>query len=234
MNGERGTNSRSSNAFSGENQTLALAGYWPATVMQLVTSERYAAAVQICREHLLDQDLPLSGRIAYGLALFHAGQLDPAAEQFRHVLSVDPEHLAALKYLGDIAFAQGDEWSAMANYRRVMEIDPHTAGLSSPVRRIKNREVTRTISLVRHAEETSANEPRTSRMNSPQAGRRPQVLVSETIGDLYLTQGHPRQAAEIFHRLNDEQPSPRLVQKLKRAMDKISERESTHVAETNE
>lgn len=234
MNRERSVNTESSGAFTGENQTLALAGYWPATVMQLVTSERYAAAVQICREHLLDNDLPLSGRIAYGLALFHAGQLEPAAEQFRMVLAVDPEHLATLKYLGDIAFAQGDEWSAMANYRRVLEIDPHTSGLCSPVRRIKNREVTRTISLVRHAEETSANEPRTSRMNLPQAGRRPQVLVSETIGDLYLTQGHPRQAAEIFQRLHDEQPSPRLAQKLNKAMDKISERESTHVAETNE
>jgi tetratricopeptide (TPR) repeat protein len=209
-------------------------GYWPLSAMKLVESGQYAAAVRICREHLSDPDFPLSGRVAYGQALYHAGQHEAAAEQFRLIMAVDPDHLAALKFLGEIAFALGDEWTAMANYRRILDIDPHTRGLRSPVRRIRNREVTRTISLVRHSEETSADAARTSQTTVRHAPPRRAAIVSETIGDLYLAQGHARQAIDVYQRLYDQQPSSRLADKLASALDKISERESTHVSETNE
>lgn len=220
-------------AGSVENR-LASAGYWPVAVLRLVETEQYAAAVKICRDHMSDPDFPLSGRVAYGLALYGAGQLESAAEQFRLIMAVEPDHLAALKFLGDVSFAQGDEWTAIANYRRILEIDPYTTRLRSAVRRIKNKEVTRTIALVRRGEETSDDAIRTSETTARHAPHRRAMIVSETIGDLYLAQGHARQAIDVFQRLNDEQPSSRLAAKLAAAMDKISERESTHVSETNE
>jgi tetratricopeptide (TPR) repeat protein len=210
------------------------AGYWPATVMQLVTDEQYAAAVQVCREHLRDTDLPLSGYAAYGLALFHAGQFEPAAEQFRAILARDPNYLVALRYLGDIAYALGDEWTALANYGRILELDPLSDGLHCPIPKHRQRETTRTISLLRHAEETSKTESRTSRIAGREPARKQAVLVSETIGDLYLAQGHARQAAEVFQKLYDRQPTSQLADKLARAIDKLSEKEPTHVAETDE
>ncbi len=218
---------------SSEEQLLS-GNYWPLVTMKLVETEQYAAAVKICRDHVSDPDFPLSGRVAYGRALYGAGQLESAAEQFRTIMSQDPDHLAALKFLGDIAFAKGDEWTALANYHRILEIDPYTNGLYSPMRRIKNREVTRTISLIRHGEETSEDAARTSHSSVRVTPQRRALIVSETIGDLYLSQGHARQAIDVFQRLYDEQPSSRLAQKLTAAMDKISERESTHVSETNE
>lgn len=223
----------SEQSISDRNRLYA-AGYWPATVMQLVADEKFAAAVQICREHLRDADLPLSGLAAYGQALYHAGQFEPAAEQFRAILARDPNYLVALKYLGDIAYEMGDEWTALANYGRILEIDPLSDGLYCPIPKHKHRETTRTISLLRHAEETSVPESRTSRMAGREPARKPAVLVSETIGDLYLSQGHPRQAAEVFQKLFDLQPTPQLADKLARATDKLSEKEPTHVAETDE
>lgn len=213
---------------------LAVGGYWPATVMELVKQSRWLEAVQMSREHLNDGEMSPAGRLAYAIALYRAGQIDTAAEQFRELLAHDPNNLSALKYLGDIAFAGHDDWSALANYGRVLEIDPLCTGLSSTVDRPKRREVTRTITLVRPGEETKQRELRTSVVRTQEPERRAVVLVSETIGDLYLLQGHPRQAADVFQRLYDAHPTAELAQKLARAMDKISERESLHVAQTNE
>jgi tetratricopeptide (TPR) repeat protein len=176
----------------------------------------------------------MSGRAAYGLALYRAGQFEPASEQFREILACDPNHLLALKYLGDIAYVSGDEWTALANYRRILEIDPECRGLYSRIPKRGPRETTRTISLVRPLGETSAGESRTPRIISREPVRRGAILVSETVGDLYLSQGHARQAADVYKKLCDQQPTPQLADKLARALEKVSEREPIHVAETDD
>jgi tetratricopeptide (TPR) repeat protein len=191
--------------------------YRPAQAANCLSEGRYYRAVEICQEHLREETQSVSGRLIYALALYGTGQTDSAAEQFYQVLCVDPDNLVALKYLGDIKFTEGDEVAAMANYSRILEIDPHCRGLKSD---LKTTEIgsTRTITLSREAESSKEKEagiPTRWKIH----------FYTETIGDLYLAQGHPRLAAEVFRTLNEKNQNPRLAEKLAQAVSRIREKE---------
>ncbi len=152
----------------------------------------------------------------YGRTLYCAGQLESAAEQFYSILAHDPENLVALKLMGDIKHDSGDTVTALSYYRRVLEIDPNCCGLCSPVQRHR-RETTQTITLVRHSEPVPADAKETSNLRRIQ-------FFTETIGDLYLAQGHSRMAAEVFRILSKSNDNPRLAEKLRISEKKIEEK----------
>lgn len=189
-------------------ERLCTQGYRPAQAAKYLAEKKYSKAVEICKEHLSEEPQSISGRLIYALALYHAGQMESAAEHFYHVLSFDPDNLVALKYLGDIKFAEGDEVAAMANYARILEIDPYCRGLKLDVRETK-KETTRTITLSRQTESSITRQP----LAVP--------FYTETIGDLYLAQGHPQLAAEVYRTLNENNHNPRLAEKLSQAERKI-------------
>jgi len=81
-------------------------------------------AVMICEEFLPQQPGHMSGHIVYGQALFDLGRLDDARTVFETALTLDPENLIALRYLGDISRSHGDLESARHWYQRVLEADP--------------------------------------------------------------------------------------------------------------
>jgi tetratricopeptide (TPR) repeat protein len=83
---------------------LAAGGYWAARAARQLELGKYSEVVTICREHLDQEPHLISGRLAYGAALFHAGQTESAVEQFRRVLALDPDNIVALKYLGDVSW----------------------------------------------------------------------------------------------------------------------------------
>jgi tetratricopeptide (TPR) repeat protein len=197
-----------------DNETLVSVGYWPARAAAYLVEGRYSRAVELCRENLTDDSTVVSGRLIYARALYCAGQLESAADQFFQVLALDPDNVAALKGLGDIRFAEGDVVTAFAHYERVLEIDPDNRGLCSPLRS-KRPETTRTITIAR-GEETS------SEKTVPLL--REIYFYTETLGDLYLAQGHPRLAQEVFRTLNERQHAPRLVEKLTQAEKMIKEK----------
>lgn len=194
-------------------ERLAARGYWPARARVLITQGQYARAVEICRDHLESGPDVVSGRAIYATALHLAGQSEDAAEQFFQVLSRDPDNLVALKYLGDIKYEQGDEVTAMTYYHRVQSVDPRGHGLQCPVR-TKAVEQTRTVTLVRPAENPALPGP-----------IRTIPFYTETLADLYIAQGYPRLAAEIYRVLNERQNTPRLAGKLAQAEQSIRQKE---------
>ena len=84
----------------------------------------FEQAIFICQEFLPQQPGHMSGHIVYGQALFESGRHDEARSVFETALALDPENLIALRHLGDIARAHGDNETAGAWYRRVLESDP--------------------------------------------------------------------------------------------------------------
>jgi len=84
----------------------------------------FEQAIFICQEFLPQQPGHMSGHIVYGQALFETGRHDEARSVFETALALDPENLIALRHLGDIARARGDNETARAWYRRVLESDP--------------------------------------------------------------------------------------------------------------
>jgi len=193
---------------------LAARGYWPARAARAIADGKYSQAVEICREYVPENPGLISGRLMYGRALQSSGQLERAEEQFHFVLAADPDNLVALKCLADIRFAAGDELTAMANYGRILEIDPFCRGLRNELAD-RSRETTRTISIKRGSE---------AKKQVDQVTLRALPFVTETVGDLYLAQGHPRLAAEVFRALTINSNDPRLLQKLEQAEGRIKEK----------
>jgi hypothetical protein len=97
----------------------------------------------------------------------------------------------------------------------VLELDPLCRGLKSRVKK-RPSAAARTITLTRCAES------RPPRKKTP---LRDIPFFTETIGDLYLAQGYPELAAEVFRKLNLKGDSPRIAEKLNRAEGIIKEKE---------
>jgi tetratricopeptide (TPR) repeat protein len=194
---------------------LATEGYWVAEAAKYLEQGKYSEAVRLCKENLDEEPDLTGGRLIYARALHLAGQIEPAGEQFYRVLSRDPENIVALKYLGDIRFSEGDEPSAMANYRRVLEIDSQCRGLKSDLE-ARPGATTRTITLKRSHETPPAVSVR---------GLRKIPFYTETMADLYMNQGYPRLAAEVFRHLLERNENPRLSEKLATAEGKIHRKE---------
>lgn len=189
-----------------ERDRLTENGYWPARAAKLLEAKAFSQVIALCRENLDEDGSVWSGRIIYALALYHSGQLEAAETQFHRVLSWDPDNLVVLKHLGDIRHAQNDQFGAMSHYQRVLEIDPDCRGLKTELDS-RRQMTTRTISLKRTGEiELNKNS------QTP-----PIRFYTETMGSLYLDQGHSRLAARVFRRLLESGDNPRWQEKLELA-----------------
>jgi hypothetical protein len=89
------------------------------------------------------------------------------------------------------------------------EIDPYCRGLKSDLGAAQLQPV-RTITISHEAEPTVDD-------SDTSAPKWKIHFYTETIGDLYLAQGHPRLAAEVYGTLNERNPAPRLAEKLAEA-----------------
>ena len=192
---------------------LAAEGHWPAQAAQFLIEGKCSRAVELCKEHLNRQPHLISGRLVYAQALYRAGQLRSAVEEFYRVLALDPDNIVALKGLGDIRFDEGDDITAIAHYQRIMEIDPNCCGLRASVADHR-KETTRTITITRPGES----------LTQKKATLRDIYFYTETVGDLYLAQGHHRLAAEVFRTLAERNQSPRLREKLSQAEQIVKEK----------
>lgn len=81
-------------------------------------------AIELCRAYLPQQPSHMSGYIVYGQSLFDSGRGDEATAVFKQALTLDPENIIALRYLGDISRGAGDSAAAMRWYGKVLELDP--------------------------------------------------------------------------------------------------------------
>lgn len=187
-------------------------GYWPAQAERFLNEGKYSRTVEICKQHLSVDIHLVSGWIVYAKALFFAGQVDLAEENFYRVLSHDPDNLVSLKFLGDIKFRQGDEVSAMANYSRILEIAPFCSGLRSSLKR-KTEAATKTVVLQRKPEKA---------VKRNESNLREIPFYTETVGDIYLAQGHTRLAAKVYRSLIDKSSNPKLIDKLEKLEKEIN------------
>lgn len=175
---------------------------------------RFSRAVEICKRHLDQSPDHLAGRSIYARALYHAGQIEVAEKEFMRLLACDADNIVVHRYLGDIKHARGDFAAATAHYERILLVDPHCQALADPVVSSQRQMPPRTIAIKRPAEIVS----------DPVAHRRI-PFFTETIGDLYLSQGYPRLAAEVFRTLHEKQASPRLNEKLQKATQSFRDKE---------
>jgi tetratricopeptide (TPR) repeat protein len=203
-------------------QKLAECGYWVALANQALAEKQYTRAIELCRQHLADEPHLVGPRVIYTRALLASGQHEAAADQCHLTLAIDPDNEVILKLLGDILLSQAREIEGLACYHRILDINPHCRGLFSPLKQASKTNE-RFVTIIR-GEEIAEREKK-----APS----PVIYFTETIGDLYLTQGHPRMAVEVFKKLLLASDTPRLRQKLTLAEDRLSNKEEKNVSTTD-
>jgi len=201
---------------------LADLGYWVALAARAVEEKQYTRAIELCRQHLAEEPHLTGPRVIYARALFASGQHEAAGDQCHLALAIDPDNEVLLKLLGDILTAQGVTDGGVACYQRILEINPHCQGLRCELKKdsIVNE---RYVTIVR-------GEEIAERDKKPLANI---FYYTETIGDLYLTQGHPRMAVEVFRKLLSQTDTPRLRQKLSLAEERMRDKEESNVSSTD-
>jgi len=206
-------------------ETLVAKGYWPAEAAHFLSEGKYSRVVELCRENIPSQPDLVSTRLIYAQALYHAGQMEVAETEFHHVLSQDPDNVVALMFLGDIKNRQDDQFAAQANYQRILQLDPDCRGVKSErAGATSDRSTTRTITLTRKAEASA---------KSPKPPLREIPFYTETVGDLYLAQGHLRMASEVFRTLDRVSHNPKILEKLLKAEKKLGEKDRQNVSKTD-
>lgn len=206
---------------------LAKIGYWPAQASLFLSEEKYSKAVALCKENLQGNTSPLSARFIYAKALYHAGQVESSEQQLHIILSKDSEHIASLKYLADIKFQQGDQFGAMSLYEQILSLEPYCTILYSSyssIEKKKEQTTTTTITLKRQKE---------IRKEPSKKDLRKVLIYTETVGDLYLQQGFPGLAEEVFAHLHKKSKNPRFAEKLSLARENIKDKEHHHVKNTD-
>lgn len=199
--------------------------FWPSQAEKFLNQKEFDKVVDLCRQNLPNNPNLLSARLIYARALTYLKRDDEAIEQLYQVLSIDPDNVVALKILGDIRYGQEDVVSAMASYSRILEIDPECRGIKSdlPHREVEKEEETKKLVLQRAPE-----------MAVPvNAFLIERPFRTETVGDLYLAQGQPRLAMEIFKELSELHQNPRLREKLTNAEKMVAQKERRDVDQKN-
>jgi tetratricopeptide (TPR) repeat protein len=97
---------------------------------------RFQEAIDTCRTGLSHHPGYLSAHVTLGRALIETGELQPAEDELRRVLTAAPENLAAIKGLADIHHRQGEMEEALALYERALEFAPHDPDLEHLVGQI--------------------------------------------------------------------------------------------------
>ena len=190
-------------------------GYPAALACRHFAAGEYSQTVDLCLQLMEKDPECLSARALMARSLYHVGDLERAREQFQAILTYDPNHLVALKYLGDICFRAGQQVAAMSYYRRVLEIDPCCGGLNWPLGQIEE-DTTRKITIKRLQE--TAVPGRKEPLTEP-------VFITETVGDIYRDQGYYRLAGDVYRRLLSGSDNNRIAGKLKEVETKLGEKD---------
>ncbi|WP_419912657.1 tetratricopeptide repeat protein [Hoeflea sp.] len=78
-----------------------------------------------------------------GFSQRNSGNLDESAEAYTKALRLDPDHLGALEYQGELFLLTGDVQSALGNLQRMESLCPEgceeTGELAASIRRFQNQ-----------------------------------------------------------------------------------------------
>jgi len=168
-------------------------------------------AIQVCLEGLRDHPNYASARVVLGRAYLEKGALSEAEAEFLRVIELSPDNLLAHRTVGEIYQRQGRWAEALVHYQTVLDLNPF------------DREVKELLAELEASKDLSgegrvpAEEKVLEKEAQPQAplsflergplSEQEEVLATETLGDLYLQQGHRDRSIQIFELLLAKDPT---------------------------
>jgi tetratricopeptide (TPR) repeat protein len=153
---------------------------------------RFEEAIRVCQEGLRRRPKYAAAYIVLGRAHHESGDLLAAREAFQRVTQLAPDNVLAYGFLGQIAEAQNEIPQALDAYRMALTLYPFDKQIRGAVARLQERV----------GDETQSASPAVA-----EASRAPkEPLASETLAELYASQGLYERAAQTYERLITDAP----------------------------
>ncbi len=170
---------------------------------------RIQDALRICKEGLDHHPNFIAGHMALARCYLSAGLSDQAKIELEWVLQRAPDNLLALRLLCDYHARALNHQEHLYYLKRAYQIDPTNPQLAEALHSLDQRPATNL--------QTPRKELSPSNSPNDSAPR----LVSETLADLYLAQGHFQLAYDIYVELKAAQPTPGLEKKIHACQNKL-------------
>ncbi len=174
-------------------------------------------AIKICEKGLQRFPEYASARVILGKCYYDNGASERSKSEFERVLELDSENMVALKFLGDIFFAEDDKEKATRFYRDLLAIDPTNKEVKELLDEFDGEFSPKSIDL-----ENDENIERVTKETEP---------ATMTLAGIYAAQGYFTRALEIYRGVLKKDPDNREAQKM---IEQIKARESSAESEREE
>lgn len=182
-------------------------------------------AIQVCLEGLKTHPNYASAHMVLGRSYMEKGTFAEAEDEFCRVIELSPDNTLAHRLLGEVYEGQ-EKWEmARAQYQRALDLNPFDQEVKELLAKlwvkVPGEEERKVLSPA--LREGAITEVPIEAEALPLEGEitkdREEVLITETLGDLYLHQGHGDRAASIYEQLLSKDPSNEaLLHKLEKAL----------------
>jgi tetratricopeptide (TPR) repeat protein len=143
-------------------------------------------AIAVCRKGLYHHPEFVSGRVALARAYVDKGETDRAVRELERVVDAAPDNRLAQGLLLTLYERKGDRDNLEKTVHRILSVD------SSDER-------------ARRCWETLSMQPGSEVKTDPE-GKRPGEIVTQTLADIYASQGYHEKAFEIYRKLCMQEP----------------------------
>ena len=185
----------------------------PSSLVFAALSEAYrkrnmlSQAVEVCRRGLHYHSNYVSGRVALARAYVDAGQIDEAREELERVVVAAPENLIAQRLLASIYRDKLDLERLERTLHAILSLDPQDGEAAESLRWVGS-----------------------ARIGPSSDGLDPddkQEIVTQTLAEIYASQGYLERAVEIYERLRrGDSENPFFRERLSELKERIAGRSS--------
>lgn len=165
---------------------------------------RFDDAIMLCLQGLKASPTYVSARVVLGRAYLESGDSVKAEEEFHRVVELSPENLRARMHLGQICEAQGRVEETIGHYEKALEFAPLNREIRASLLRLRASISPSAPSVYPQASDVPGLPEPHAEFSSVE--RDENLFTTETLADLYASQGLTDRAASIYQQLLDEQP----------------------------
>ena len=165
---------------------------------------RFDDAIMLCLQELKASPTYASARVVLGRAYLESGDSVNAEAEFHRVVELSPENLRARMHLGQICETQGRVEEAIGHYEKGLQFSPLNREIQASLLRLRASISPSAPSVDPQASDVPGLPESHAEFGSDE--RDENLFATETLADLYASQGLTDQAASIYLQLLDEQP----------------------------
>ena len=148
----------------------------------------------------------VSARVVLGRAYLENGDHAKAEAEFHRVVELSPDNLRARIHLGEICAFQGRTNEAIRHYEAALEVAPLDREIRTRLLQLGGSFAFRILPLSVPGTK-DVPEPSLESTGPDSSEVEGDPFTTETLADLYASQGFKDRAAAIYQRLLDDEPS---------------------------